>query len=66
MKGEPNKQKMRSAYALLQNYSRRRPTLPGTGVPSTIGVGKLNFCVRDGNRCGLSAMTTGKIGIVLS
>ena len=53
-------QKKRSAYALLKNYSRQRPTLPGTGVPSTIGVGKLNFCVRDGNRCGLSAITTGK------
>ncbi len=36
----------------------RRPTLPGTHVPSTIGAGGLNFCVRDGNRCDSSAMAT--------
>ena len=36
----------------------RRPTLPGTIVPSTIGAGGLNFCVRDGNRCDPSAMAT--------
>jgi hypothetical protein len=34
--------------------------LPGTCVPSTFGAGELNFCVRDGNRWGLSAITTGK------
>ena len=52
---------MRSCNQLLKTYSRQCPTLPGTGVPSTIGVGELNFCVRDGNRCGLSAKTTGKL-----
>ena len=35
--------------------------LPGTGVPSTFGTGELNFCVRDGNRCGLSVKITGKL-----
>ena len=54
---------MRSCNQLLKTYSRQCPTLPGTGVPSTIGVGELNFCVRDGNRCGLSAITTGKLMI---
>ena len=49
---------------LLKTYSRQRPTLPGTGVPSTIGVGELNFCVRDGNRCGLSAIATRKLMIL--
>jgi len=37
---------------------RRRPTLPGTNVPSTIGAGGLNFRVRDGNGCDPSAMAT--------
>ena len=37
---------------------RRRPTLPGTLVPSTIGAGGLNFRVRDGNGCDPSAVAT--------
>ena len=37
---------------------RRRPTLPGTIVPSTIGAGGLNFRVRNGNGCDPSAMAT--------
>ena len=37
---------------------RRRPTLPGTLVPSTIGAGGLNFRVRNGNGCDPSAMAT--------
>ena len=41
--------------------SRRRPTLPGTCVPSTIGAGELNCCVRNGNRWGLSAIITRKL-----
>ena len=31
--------------------SRRRPTLPGSFPPSTIGAGGLHFRVRDGNGC---------------
>ena len=38
---------------------RRRPTLPGTLVPSTIGAGGLNFRVRNGNGCGPAAIATG-------
>ena len=40
--------------------SRQRPTLPQKNC-STIGAGGLNYCVRDGNRCDPSAITTGKI-----
>ena len=34
------------------------PTLPGSFPPSTFGAGELNFCVRYGNRCILSAIIT--------
>ncbi len=44
------------AASVLRN--RRRPTLPGTIVPSTIGAAGLNFCVRNGNRCDPSAIAT--------
>jgi hypothetical protein len=37
---------------------RRRPTLPGSLLPSTIGAGGLNFRVRYGNGCDPSAMAT--------
>jgi hypothetical protein len=37
---------------------RRRPTLPGSLLPSTIGAGGLNFRVRNGNGCDPSAMAT--------
>ena len=36
----------------------RGPTLPGSVPPSTIGARELNYCVRDGNRCILSAILT--------
>ena len=39
--------------------NRRRPTLPGSFPPSTIGSAKLNYCVRDGNRCDLRDIITG-------
>ena len=38
--------------------NRRRPTLPGTLIPSTIGAGGLNFRVRNGNGCDPAAMAT--------
>ena len=43
----------------LQNKNRQRPTFPGSFPPSIIGAKELNFCVRDGNRCSLSAIVTG-------
>ena len=40
-------------------FNRQRPTFPGSFPPSIIGAKELNFCVRDGNRCGLFAIVTG-------
>ena len=42
-------------------FNRQRPTFPGSFPPSIIGAKELNFCVRDGNRCGLFAIVTGFI-----
>ena len=48
-----------SAIELLRNIGmRQRPTLPGRLQPSTIGVLRLNFCVRNGNRWNPQAITT--------
>jgi hypothetical protein len=44
---------------------RQRPTLPGGYPPSTIGVGGLNFRVRDGNGCGSAAMATGNLALTI-
>ena len=50
-----------SAIELLRNMEmRQRPTLPGRLQPSTIGVLRLNFCVRNGNRWNPQAITTAK------
>ncbi len=38
--------------------ARQRPTLAGGVPPTTIGAGELNFRVRDGNGCDLSAIVT--------
>ena len=43
----------------------RRPTLPGTDVPSTIGSGGLNCRVRDGNGCTPSDIVTRKLFFVI-
>ena len=39
--------------------NRQRPTFPGSFPPSIISAKELNYCVRDGNRCGLFAIVTG-------
>ena len=39
---------------------RQFPTLPGRYQPSTIGVKRLNFCVRYGYRCVPLAIVTGR------
>ena len=56
-------------FVLFQTFSveryagaiknRQRPTFPGSFPPSIIGARELNCCVRDGNRCILSAIVTG-------
>ena len=43
-----------------KSSARQFPTLPGRYQPSTIGVKRLNFCVRDGNRCVTLAIVTGR------
>src|SRR6185436_14316828 len=47
-------------WAFLIN-SRQRPTLPHTYACSTIGGGRLNFRVRNGNGCDPAPITTGKL-----
>ena len=37
---------------------RRRHPFPGSHPPSIISAGKLNYCVRYGNRCDLPAIVT--------
>jgi hypothetical protein len=44
--------------ASFKGEIRRRPTLPGSLPPSTIGAGGLNFRVRNGNGCDPSAVAT--------
>ena len=35
------------------------PIFPGSHPPSIVGACELNFCVRDGNRWNLTAISTG-------
>jgi hypothetical protein len=52
-----------STAELRRNLNIRRvPTFPGRCQPDILGTGELNFCVRDGNRCGLSVSLTGMVG----
>ena len=39
--------------------SRHRPIFPGSHPPSIFGTDELNYCVRDGNRWDLIAISTG-------
>ena len=48
---------------LVNEKSRRRPTLPGGLPPSTIGAGGLNCRVRNGNGCFPAAMATGNCAL---
>src|SRR4029450_13257023 len=43
-----------------RDKNRRRPTLPGSCEPSTIGAEGLNCSVRNGKRCFPLAIATGK------
>ena len=43
-----------------KSSARQFPTLPGRYQPSTIGVKRLNFCVRHGYRCVPLAIVTGR------
>ncbi len=48
----------RQFFVLVFLFARQRPTLAGGVPPTTIGAGELNFRVRDGNGCDLSAIVT--------
>ena len=51
-----------STVELLRNINApQRSILPGSHPPSTFDAKELNFCVRDGNRCGLFAIVTKQI-----
>ena len=39
------------------------PIFPGSHPPSIVGVHELNFCVRDGNRCTLTAINTNYLSV---
>ena len=41
---------------------RHQPIFPGRFQPSIFGANELNFCVRDGNRCTLTAINTNYLG----
>src|SRR5688572_23414533 len=60
--GENEKARSKMKRASVNN-SRQRPTLPHTCACSTIGGGRLNFRVRNGNGCDPAPMTTGKLGV---
>jgi hypothetical protein len=56
--GERDENEERAPEGALSREIRRRPTLPGSLLPSTIGAGGLNFRVRNGNGCDPTAMAT--------
>ena len=53
--------KKRGLKSPLKNRIRQRPIFPGRYQPSIVGAWELNFCVRNGNRCGLPAISTGNL-----
>ena len=56
--GGRKREEGRHMAALFSSEIRRRPTLPGSLPPSTIGAGGLNFRVRNGYGCDPSAIAT--------
>ena len=57
-------QKSASTFMKALHGIRRRPMLPGRVQPSTFGTERLNFCVRDGNRCDPLVIATGNCELV--
>ena len=60
----PNTQKTDTRLSVCRVF-RRRPTFPGSCPPSIISAKKLNYCVRNGNRCDLLAIATEYMSITL-
>ena len=51
-----------SAFVREGTYIIRQQSIfPGRRQPSIVDASELNFCVRNGNRCGLTAITTGMV-----
>ena len=51
-----------SAFVREGTYIIRQQSIfPGRCQPSIVDASELNFCVRNGNRCGLTAITTGMV-----
>ena len=49
------------AKRMRLHINRQQPIFPGRRQPSIVGTRELNFCVRNGNRCGLAVITTGMV-----
>ena len=55
---------MKSPSAFIRKGTciiRQQSIFPGRCQPSIVDASELNFCVRNGNRCGLTAITTGMV-----
>ena len=55
---------MKSPSAFIREGTyiiRQQSIFPGRYQPSIVDASELNFCVRNGNRCGLTAITTGMV-----
>ena len=55
---------MKSPSAFIREGTyiiRQQSIFPGRYQPSIFDASELNFCVRNGNRCGLTAITTGMV-----
>ena len=55
---------MKSPSAFIREGTciiRQQSIFPGRCQPSIVDTGELNFCVRNGNRCGLTVITTGMV-----
>ena len=62
--GKTISKQMKSPSAFIREGTyiiRQQSIFPGRYQPSIVDASELNFCVRNGNRCGLTAITTGMV-----
>ena len=62
--GKTISKQMKSPSAFIREGTyiiRQQSIFPGRCQPSIVDASELNFCVRNGNRCGLTAITTGMV-----
>ena len=55
------KKKLDYVSVIELHIIRQRSIFPGRLQPSILDTDELNFCVRNGNRCGLVVITTGMV-----